>query len=346
MTVLVTGGAGFIGSNFVREWIRQSDEPVINLDRLTYAGSPDNLSGLPGRQHLLVQGDIGDRQLVWSLLNEHRPRAIINFAAESHVDRSIVGPAAFIQTNLVGTFELLEAARSFWDQHFGKSDGFRFIHVSTDEVYGSLSPDEPAVRENHPYAPSSPYSASKAGSDHLVRAYRHTYGLPTLVTNCTNNYGPRQHPEKLIPLTISNALAGRPIPVYGNGQNIRDWLYVTDHCAAIRLVLEHGRIGETYNVSGGTQERNIDVVRTICALLDEISPRKDGSSYSDLISFVTDRPGHDFRYALDASKIMAELGWSPAETFPSGIRKTIEWYVANRDWVERRLGSSRPGAGA
>lgn len=343
MTILVTGGAGFIGSNFVHEWLLQFDEAVVNLDRITYAGNHDNLVGLPSQQHLLVEGDIGDRSLVATLLAEYQPRAIINFAAESHVDRSISGPTAFIHTNIVGTFELLEAARAFSNERGNEPHEFRFIHVSTDEVYGSLSPEEPPARENRPYAPNSPYSASKASSDHLVRAYVHTYGLPAIITNCSNNYGPRQHPEKLIPLTISNALAGRPVPIYGNGENIRDWLYVSDHCAAIRYVLERGRTSETYNVGGGAQERNIDVVQTICSILEDVAPRDRGGSYSDLITFVKDRPGHDFRYALDASKIAEELNWCPRETFSSGIRKTIEWYVANPVWIENALNRSRTG---
>jgi len=343
MTILVTGGAGFIGSNFIHEWLGSTAEAVINLDKLTYAGSPDNLVGIPGDRHRLIECDIGDRSVVASVLKEYKPRAVINFAAESHVDRSISGPAEFVRTNLLGTSELLEVVRAYWREGCTEPDGFRFIHISTDEVYGSLSPHEPAVREDRRYAPNSPYSASKAGSDHLVRAYVHTYGLPAIITNCSNNYGPRQHPEKLIPLTISNALEGRPIPVYGNGENVRDWLYVSDHCAAIRLVLKLGKIGETYNIGGGSQERNIDVVRTICAILDEIASPGQGRRYDELITFVTDRPGHDFRYALDAGKISAELGWSPGETFESGIRKTVEWYVASRGWVDSVLNRSRRG---
>lgn len=342
MTILVTGGAGFIGSNFVHEWLALTDEPLVNLDKRTYAGNVENLVGLADEsRHFFIAGDIADRALVASLLKEHRPRAIINFAAESHVDRSISQPAAFIHTNLVGTFELLEAARGYWISSGGDADGFRFLHVSTDEVYGSLSPGEPPVREDHPYAPGSPYSASKAGSDHLVRAYHNTYGLPTLITNCSNNYGPRQHPEKLIPLSICNALAGCPLPVYGNGLNVRDWLFVSDHCAAIRCVLERGTCGHTYNIGGGTQERNIDVVERICSILGEIVPLPHGRTYRGLITYVADRPGHDLRYALNTDKIRFELGWEPAYDFETGLRKTVSWYIDNRGWVEKALTAGR-----
>jgi len=324
--LLVTGGAGFIGSNFVLSTIRQTGEPIVNLDKLTYAGNQRNLESLRGdARHHFVQGDICDRDLVRTLLRKHKPRAIVHFAAESHVDRSITGPAAFIETNVVGTFSLLEEAR-------GYGQDLRFLHVSTDEVYGSLGPKDPAFTEETPYAPNSPYAASKAASDHLVRAYRHTYGLPTLTTNCSNNYGPYQYPEKLIPLMIASALAGKPLPVYGDGKNVRDWLFVEDHCAAVRLVLERGRIGETYNIGGNCERANIDVVKTICALLDEMRPRK-GGRYAELISFVTDRPGHDRRYAIDASKIARELGWRPRESFESGLRKTVRWYLDNAAWA-------------
>ena len=321
--ILVTGGAGFIGSNFVLSTLKQQDEPIVNLDKLTYAGSLRNLEGLrDDPRHVFVQGDICDRELVRELLKQHRPRAIVHFAAESHVDRSISGPAQFIQTNVTGTFCLLEETRLFPGE-------IRFLHVSTDEVYGSLGTEDPAFTEATPYAPNSPYAASKASSDHLVRAYHHTYGLPTLTTNCSNNYGPRQFREKLIPLTIANALAGKPLPVYGDGRNVRDWLYVEDHCEAVRLVLERGRPGETYNIGGGCEKQNIDVVRTICALLDEASPRKE-AKYAELINFVRDRPGHDWRYAMDASKIQRELAWRPRETFESGLAKTVRWYMENR----------------
>lgn len=334
--ILVTGGAGFIGSNFVLDWLAGSQEPVLNLDKLTYAGNLENLAALQGDpRHLFVQGDIGDRTLVERLLAEHRPRAILNFAAESHVDRSIHGPEDFIQTNVVGTFHLLEAARAHW---MGLPDAerqaFRFLHVSTDEVYGSLGPTDPPFTETTPYAPNSPYSASKAASDHLVRAYHHTYGLPTLTTNCSNNYGPYQFPEKLIPLMILNAVQGKPLPVYGDGQNIRDWLYVTDHCAAIREVLARGRVGETYNIGGWNEKTNLEIVHTICALLDELRPDPAGP-HARLITFVKDRPGHDRRYAIDARKIERELGWRPAETFETGIRKTVSWYLEHMNWVER-----------
>jgi dTDP-glucose 4,6-dehydratase len=388
MTILVTGGAGFIGANFVLDWLAASDEPVVNLDKLTYAGNPETLASLQGdARHQLVQGDIGDSALVSRLLAEHRPRAVVNFAAESHVDRSIHGPGEFIQTNIVGTFNLLEAVRGYWRQlpqeamdrfvprddgadviasealpsldrfvprdDVGTSsaaqksviasearqsmvtqEGFRFLHVSTDEVYGSLAKGDAAFTETHRYEPNSPYSASKAASDHLVRAWRHTYGLPVLTTNCSNNYGPYHFPEKLIPLMIVNALAGKPLPVYGDGMQIRDWLYVKDHCSAIRRVLQAGRLGEVYNVGGWNEKPNIEIVQTICQLLDEMRPKADGTSYASQITYVTDRPGHDRRYAIDARKLEAELGWKPAETFKTGIRKTVEWYLANPEWVQ------------
>jgi dTDP-glucose 4,6-dehydratase len=335
MTILVTGGAGFIGANFVLDWLAQSAEPVINLDKLTYAGNLENLTSLQGdARHIFVHGDIGDSALVAGLLSEHQPRAILNFAAESHVDRSIHGPEDFIETNIVGTFRLLEAVRAYWKGLEPEAQqAFRFLHVSTDEVYGSLGKDEPAFSERHQYEPNSPYSASKAASDHLVRAYHHTYGLPVLTTNCSNNYGPYHFPEKLIPLMIVNALAGKALPVYGDGQQIRDWLYVKDHCSAIRRVLEAGRLGETYNVGGWNEKANIDIVHTVCALLDELRPRADSKPYQDQITYVTDRPGHDRRYAIDARKLERELGWKPAETFESGIRKTVQWYLDHPDWV-------------
>jgi dTDP-glucose 4,6-dehydratase len=335
MTLLVTGGAGFIGANFVLDWLAASDEPVINLDKLTYAGNPETLASLQGdARHQLVHGDIGDVALVGRLLAEHRPRAVVNFAAESHVDRSIHGPGDFIETNIVGTFRLLESVRGHWAAlpEVDKT-AFRFLHVSTDEVYGSLAKGEPAFSETHRYEPNSPYSASKAASDHLVRAWHHTYGLPVLTTNCSNNYGPYHFPEKLIPLMIVNALAGKPLPVYGDGMQVRDWLYVKDHCSAIRRVLEAGRLGEVYNVGGWNEKPNIEIVKTVCALLDELRPRADGKHYAEQISYVTDRPGHDRRYAIDARKLEAELGWKPAETFDTGIRKTVAWYLANPDWV-------------
>jgi dTDP-glucose 4,6-dehydratase len=335
MTIFVTGGAGFIGSNFVLDWLDASDETVVNLDKLTYAGNRENLASASGNdRHRFVRGDIGDSELVARLLQEHRPRAILNFAAESHVDRSIDGPEDFIQTNIVGTFRLLETVRSYWSG-LGEEQRsmFRLLHVSTDEVYGSLDANAPAFSEIHRYEPNSPYSASKAASDHLVRAYHHTYGLPVLTTNCSNNYGPYHFPEKLIPLVIHNALAGKPLPVYGDGRQIRDWLYVTDHCSAIRRVLEAGRVGETYNIGGCNEKTNIDVVRTLCAILDQESPRADGQSYAAQITFVKDRPGHDRRYAIDASKIERELGWRPAETFDTGIRKTVRWYLDHQAWV-------------
>ncbi|HWV17000.1 MAG TPA: dTDP-glucose 4,6-dehydratase [Rhodocyclaceae bacterium] len=333
--ILVTGGAGFIGSNFVLDWLAHSDEPVLNLDLLTYAGNLENLSALQGdARHVFVQGDIGDQALLARLLAEYQPRAVLNFAAESHVDRSIHGPAEFIQTNVVGTFGLLEAVRAYWG---GLNDAnkaaFRFLHVSTDEVYGSLEKGDPPFAETHRYEPNSPYSASKAASDHLVRAYHHTYGLPVLTTNCSNNYGPYHFPEKLIPLCILNALAGKPLPIYGDGQQIRDWLYVKDHCSAIREVLAAGRVGETYNVGGWNEKANLDVVKTLCAILDELQPRSDGAAYATQITFVTDRPGHDRRYAIDARKLERELGWKPAETFESGIRKTVQWYLDNGAWT-------------
>ena len=335
MTILVTGGAGFIGANFVLDWLGQVGEPVINLDKLTYAGNPETLQSLQGdARHTLVQGDIGDRDLLTQLLAAHQPRAVVNFAAESHVDRSIHGPGEFIQTNIVGTFNLLESVRDYWSALDADSKAaFRFLHVSTDEVYGSLAKDDPAFTESNHIEPNSPYSASKAASDHLVRAWHHTYGLPVLTTNCSNNYGPYQFPEKLIPLMIVNALAGKNLPVYGDGQQIRDWLYVKDHCSAIRRVLEAGRLGETYNVGGWNEKANLEIVHTVCALLDELRPRPDGKPYKDQITYVTDRPGHDRRYAIDARKIERELGWKPAETFETGIRKTVQWYLDNPDWV-------------
>ena len=337
MTILVTGGAGFIGSNFVLDWLAELDEPVINLDKLTYAGNLDNLASLrEDDRHVFVPGDIGDSGLVSRLLAEHTPRAVLNFAAESHVDRSIHGPDDFIQTNMVGTFRLLEAVRQYWlDLPPPERAAFRFLHVSTDEVYGTLNEDEPAFTETHRYEPNSPYSASKAASDHLVRAWRHTYGLPVLTTNCSNNYGPYHFPEKLIPLMIVNALAGKPLPVYGDGRQVRDWLYVKDHCAAIRRVLEAGREGETYNIGGWNEKPNIELVQTLCALLDELHPRADSQSYANQITHVADRPGHDRRYAIDARKIERELGWRPAETFESGIRKTVRWYLDHPEWVDR-----------
>lgn len=333
--ILVTGGAGFIGANFVLDWLAQSDEAVVNLDKLTYAGNLETLASLknnPG--HIFVQGDIGDSALVDCLLAEHQPRAVLNFAAESHVDRSIHGPEDFVQTNVLGTFRLLESVRGYWGSlPAEQKSAFRFLHVSTDEVYGSLSSSDPAFTEEHKYEPNSPYSASKAASDHLVRAWHHTYGLPVLTTNCSNNYGPFHFPEKLIPLMIVNALAGKPLPVYGDGMQVRDWLYVKDHCSAIRRVLEAGRLGETYNVGGWNEKPNIEIVHTVCALLDELRPRADGRGYKEQITFVTDRPGHDRRYAIDARKLERELGWKPAETFDSGIRKTVEWYLDNAAWV-------------
>jgi len=333
--ILVTGSAGFIGSNFVLDWFAQHDEGVVSLDKLTYAGNLENLASLKAdKRHVFVQGDIGDAALVGKLLAQYRPRAVVNFAAESHVDRSIHGPEDFIQTNIVGTFHLLEEVRAYWSSlEAAEKSGFRFLHVSTDEVYGSLAKNDPAFSETHRYEPNSPYSASKAASDHLVRAYHHTYGLPVLTTNCSNNYGPYHFPEKLIPLMIVNALAGKALPVYGDGQQIRDWLYVRDHCSAIRRVLEKGRLGEVYNVGGWNEKANLDIVHTVCALLDEWRPRTDGKSYREQITFVADRPGHDRRYAIDARKIERELGWKPVETFETGIRKTVRWYLDNQDWV-------------
>lgn len=333
--ILITGGAGFIGANFVLDWLSVHDEPVVNLDKLTYAGNVHNLASLQGdARHVFVQGDIGDSALLAELLRKHRPRAVVNFAAESHVDRSIHGPEDFIQTNIVGSFRLLESVRAYWSELDDASKAaFRFLHVSTDEVYGSLAPDAPAFTESHNYEPNSPYSASKAASDHLVRAWHHTYGLPVLTTNCSNNYGPLHFPEKLIPLMIVNALAGKPLPIYGDGMQVRDWLYVRDHCSAIRRVLESGRLGETYNVGGWNEKPNVEIVNMVCALLDELRPRADGQSYREQISYVKDRPGHDRRYAIDARKLERELGWKPAETFETGIRKTVEWYLANPEWV-------------
>ena len=331
--ILVTGGAGFIGANFVLDWLAAGGEPVVNLDKLTYAGNPDNLAALQGDpRHVFVHGDIGDRALVSALLERYQPRAIVHFAAESHVDRSIHGPGDFIRTNVDGTFSLLEASRAYLatlDE--SRRAAFRFLHVSTDEVYGTLSPTDPPFSESTPFAPNSPYSASKAASDHLVRAWHHTYGLPVLTGNCSNNYGPLQFPEKLIPLMIANALAGKPLPVYGDGRQVRDWLYVGDHCAALRRVLEAGTPGETYNIGGWNEKANIDVVQTLCALLDELKPA--ARSYREQIAFVTDRPGHDRRYAIDARKIERELGWRPAETFETGLRKTVQWYLDHQDWV-------------
>lgn len=333
--ILVTGGAGFIGANFILEFLAKADEHVLNLDKLTYAGNPRSLEALQGDdRYEFVRGDINDRALVRELLVGKQPRAIVHFAAESHVDRSIHGPGEFVQTNVVGTFSLLEEVRTWWSALPAAEKGkFRFLHVSTDEVYGSLGPDDPAFKESTPYAPNSPYSASKAGSDHLVRAYHHTYGLPTLTTNCSNNYGPFQFPEKLVPLMIHNALSGKSLPIYGDGRNVRDWLYVGDHCAAIREVLERGRLGEVYNIGGGAEMENIDVVKTVCRLLDESRPRA-GETYASLIQYVTDRPGHDHRYAIDASKIRAELGWVPRESFQSGLERTVHWYLDHQGWVE------------
>ncbi|HEP6427278.1 dTDP-glucose 4,6-dehydratase [Burkholderia cenocepacia] len=333
--LLVTGGAGFIGANFVLDWLAGSDEPILNVDKLTYAGNLDTLKSLDGdSRHTFVRGDIGDREFIGSLLERYRPRAVVNFAAESHVDRSIAGPGEFIQTNVVGTFNLLEAVRGFWSAlPDDERNTFRFLHVSTDEVFGTLDVNDPPFAETNPYEPNSPYSASKAASDHFVRAWHHTYGLPVVTTNCSNNYGPYHFPEKLIPLVILNALAGKPLPIYGDGQQIRDWLYVKDHCSAIRTVLAGGKVGETYNVGGWNEKPNIDVVRTICRILDELKPREDGKSYATQIAFVQDRPGHDRRYAIDARYLERQLGWKPAETFESGIRKTVEWYLSNQAWV-------------
>ncbi|MBU3563548.1 MULTISPECIES: dTDP-glucose 4,6-dehydratase [unclassified Polynucleobacter] len=335
--ILVTGGAGFIGGNFVLDWLKvPGNEGIINLDKLTYAGNLATLDSLKNDpRHVFVHGDIGDKELVAKLLKEHKPRAIVNFAAESHVDRSIHGPAEFVTTNIVGTFNLLECAREYWNSLEGKEkEGFRFHHVSTDEVYGSLSLTDAAFTETNPYEPNSPYSASKAASDHLVRAWFHTYGFPVVTTNCSNNYGPYHFPEKLIPLVILNALNSKPLPIYGDGQQIRDWLYVGDHCSAIREVLAKGKLGETYNIGGWNEKANIDVVKTICRILDELKPRADGKPYAEQITFVKDRPGHDRRYAIDASKVERELGWRPAETFDTGIRKTVQWYLDNPVWIE------------
>ena len=339
-TWLVTGGAGFIGGNFVLDAVA-SGIRVVNLDALTYAGNRDTLASLEGNSaHVFVHGDIGDRALLDRLLREHRPDAIVNFAAESHVDRSIDGPAAFVQTNVVGTLALLEAARDYWKGLEGEAKAaFRFLHVSTDEVYGSLD-DTGRFTETTPYAPNSPYSASKAASDHLVRAFHHTYGLPVLTTNCSNNYGPYQFPEKLIPLVIARALAGEPLPVYGDGRNVRDWLYVGDHCRAIHAVLDRGRVGETYNVGGDAEKQNLEVVHTICALLDARRPRADGQPRSSQVTFVADRPGHDRRYAIDASKLKSELGWAPARSFEQGMAETVDWYLDHQDWVRRVLDGS------
>jgi dTDP-glucose 4,6-dehydratase len=337
--IIVTGGAGFIGSNFVRQSIQDGDTRIINLDKLTYAGNLGNLAGIDENdRYRFVRGDICERTLVDALFVKYKPRAIVHFAAESHVDRSILGPEEFIQTNVFGTFTLLEAALAYFRTlEAGQRERFRFLHVSTDEVYGSLGPTDPAFCEQTPYSPNSPYSASKAGSDHLVRAYHHTYGLATLTTNCSNNYGPFQFPEKLIPLLISNALSGKSLPIYGDGQNVRDWLYVGDHCEAIRVVLEKGMPGETYNIGGRNEKKNLEVVETACALLDELQPNAAGGSYRDLITFVKDRPGHDRRYAINADKIAKELGWEPSETFESGMRKTVEWYLANQAWTQQIL---------
>lgn len=342
MSILITGGAGFIGSNFALDWMNFSDEPIINLDKLTYAGNLENLASVSNDpRYTFVKGDIGDVDVVTKILEKHRPRAIINFAAESHVDRSIKGPAEFIETNIVGTFRLLETCKAYWNglEEQEKTD-FRFLHVSTDEVYGSLEKDDPPFSEENRYEPNSPYSASKAASDHLVRAYHHTYGFPVLTTNCSNNYGPYHFPEKLIPLVIHHALAGMSLPIYGDGQQVRDWLYVKDHCSAIRRVLETGKLGETYNIGGFNEKPNIEVVRALCDALDKLQPRSDGKSFSVQIEFVKDRPGHDRRYAIDASKIERELGWTPAETFESGISKTVRWYLDNMSWVNNVVSGS------
>ena len=342
--IFVTGGAGFIGANFVLDWLATTGEPVVNIDKLTYAGNLENLASVrDDARHTFVQADIGDSAVIAQLLAQHQPRAVLNFAAESHVDRSIHGPEDFIQTNVVGTFRLLEAVRAYWSGlPADAKSAFRFLHVSTDEVYGTLGATDPAFTESHNYEPNSPYSASKAASDHLVRAWHHTYGLPVLTTNCSNNYGPYHFPEKLIPLMIVKALAGKPLPVYGDGLQIRDWLYVKDHCSAIRRVLEAGRLGETYNVGGWNEKPNIEIVHTVCELLDELRPKADGSSYKAQITHVQDRPGHDRRYAIDARKIERELGWKPAETFETGIRKTVQWYLDNPDWVQHvQIGSYR-----
>jgi len=333
--LIVTGGAGFIGSNFIIDWLAQNDEAIINLDKLTYAGNLQNLTTLESnKNHVFVQGDIGDAALIDSLLKKHKPRAIINFAAESHVDRSIHGPEEFILTNIVGTYHLLESARCYWNNLSGEEkNDFRFLHVSTDEVYGSLEPDDAAFTESHNYQPNSPYSASKASSDHLVRAYHHTYGFPVLTTNCSNNYGPYQFPEKLIPLVLHNAIRGKDLPIYGDGQQVRDWLYVSDHCSAIRSVLNSGRSGEVYNIGGLNEKTNLEIVYSLCDILDEVLPKNDGSSYRSQIIFVEDRAGHDRRYAIDATKIEQELNWKPSETFDTGIKKTVQWYLNNQEWV-------------
>jgi dTDP-glucose 4,6-dehydratase len=333
--IFVTGGAGFIGSNFVLDWLAESDEPVVNFDKLTYAGNLNNLASIRhDARHVFVRGDICDQEQVLALLNEHKPRAIVHFAAESHVDRSIHGPAAFIETNVNGTFSLLEATRSYWSALPATEQGaFRFLHVSTDEVYGTLGAQDAPFTETTAYAPNSPYSASKAAADHLVRAYHHTYGLPTLTTNCSNNYGPYHFPEKLIPLIIANALGGKPLPIYGDGLQVRDWLYVSDHCAAIRRVLGAGRPGATYNIGGWNEMTNLEVVHILCEMLDRLAPKAGAGSYADQITYVKDRPGHDRRYAIDAGKIERELGWKPAETFSTGIMKTVQWYLANQEWV-------------
>ena len=335
MTILVTGAAGFIGSNFVLDWCDQLTEDLVSFDLLTYAGNLENLSTLDGNpRHHFIRGNIGDRALISELLKKYQVRAVVNFAAESHVDRSIHGPADFIETNIVGTYNLLESVRSYWnDLDEATKKVFRFLHVSTDEVYGSLDDNAPAFTENYPYEPNSPYSATKAASDHLVRAWFHTYGLPVLTTNCSNNYGPYHFPEKLIPLCILNALNGKPLPIYGDGQQIRDWLYVKDHCSAIREVLKQGKIGDTYNVGGWNERTNLEVVKALCAILDELRPKADGSKYENQITYVKDRPGHDRRYAIDASKLERELGWRPQETFETGLRKTVLWYLENETWV-------------
>jgi dTDP-glucose 4,6-dehydratase len=341
--ILVTGGAGFIGGNFVLDWLANpTAEGVVNLDKLTYAGNLATLQSLSAdSRHVFVEGDIGNYELVLSLLKKYSIRAVVNFAAESHVDRSIHGPSDFIQTNVLGSFHLLEAVRAYWvDLSEDKKKGFRFLHVSTDEVYGTLSPTDSAFSETDPYEPNSPYSASKAASDHLVRAWHHTYALPVLTTNCSNNYGPYHFPEKLIPLVILNALAGKPLPIYGDGQQIRDWLYVKDHCSAIRHVLKSGKLGETYNIGGWNEKPNLEVVHTICSILDELRPKSDGAHYADQITFVKDRPGHDRRYAIDARKIERDLGWKPLETFESGIHKTVQWYLGNSDWTDNVLSGS------
>lgn len=334
-TIVVTGGAGFIGSNFVNAWVKLGLGKVINLDKLTYAGNLENLSEIQGNEdHVFVQADIGDSKVMADLLTQYQPKAVVNFAAESHVDRSIHAPGEFIQTNIVGTFNMLEEVRAYWGGlSANDKENFRFLHVSTDEVYGSLSANDPAFKETNPYEPNSPYSASKAASDHLVRAYHHTYGMPMLTTNCSNNYGPYHFPEKLIPLVIHNALKGKDLPIYGNGSNVRDWLYVGDHCSAIRRVLEAGKVGETYNIGGWSEKTNLDVVHTLCDILDKEKPKSSGS-YRDQITYVQDRPGHDQRYAIDATKIERELGWKPAETFETGIQKTVKWYLENENWVE------------